>query len=714
MTEPPRHTPGLSALLRPASVAVLGASARKLSAGNHVLRNLRRQDYAGDVHVVHPTAASIDGLAAVPGVARLPGGIDAAVVSLPAPAVMDALRQLEAAGCRSALVPTVGLDASTTRAFIDFARTSKMAVHGPNCMGFINHTDGIPLWIDTANVTGAEPGNVALIAQSGSAAIFVARSSGRVRFSKVVSSGGEYGLTTADYLSWLADDPATAAAGVVLESIRDLPSFVAGVTRMRQAGKPVVVLKVGRSAVGSAATTAHTGALVGSDAAYQALFERLDVPLVADYDELASVLQCLTVPDLPPAAGTRVGVITISGGQAALAADLAEARSVTTPAFTEPTVRALEEAMPGATVNNPYDSGASIHFTEEGYEQSIRLVLDDPEVDSVLVVLDGQATLTDDEVEYESDEYRSVRAVADQRPAKPLVVASSSSVSVHPACEALLGPSVPLLRGIGNGLVALRSLAVNQRPVPTDRKDDRTGGPHREAIRELRAQIAGHSGPLTAALSRNLLSRYGLPCVESAVVPDAEGAVRWASAHGYPVVVKVASVDVAHRSDLGGVVLDVKDEAALRLAVDGIRDRVSAARPDAVIDGFEIQRQVGDSTEAMIGFVSDPVFGAVTTVGTGGTLVELHRDTASALAPIDPVEARQVIARTRLGTVLDGYRNLQPKTDTGPLADAVHRLSLLAADFADLLAEGDLNPVFVEHGTGRVLIVDSLLVAHHA
>lgn len=282
---------------------------------------------------------------------------------------------------------------------------------------------------------------------------------------------------------------------MVLESIRDLPSFVAGVTRMRQAGKAVVVLKVGRSAVGSAATIAHTGALVGSDAAYQALFERLDVPLVADYDELASVLQCLTVPDLPPAAGTRVGVITISGGQAALAADLAEARSVTTPAFTDATTRALEEAMPGATVNNPYDSGASVLFTEEGYERSIRLVLDDPAVDSVLVVLDGQATLTDAEVEYESDEFRSVRAVADRRPAKPLVVASSSSVSVHPACEAFLGPSVPLLRGIGNGLVALRSLAANQRPVPGARKDDGTDGPDREAVRELRTRVARHDGP---------------------------------------------------------------------------------------------------------------------------------------------------------------------------------------------------------------------------
>ncbi|MFF7284372.1 acetate--CoA ligase family protein [Streptomyces griseorubiginosus] len=714
MPESPPRPSGLTALLRPRSVVVLGASAKKRASGNDVLRNLRQAGYDGDLHVVHPVARTVEGLEALPDVGSLPGGIDAAVVSLPAPAVLDALRGLEKAGCRSALVPTSGLDAVTAGEVVRFAAASDMAVHGPNCMGVINLTDRVPLWISDNGITRLPAGNVALIAQSGSAAIFIAHSTGPVRYSKIISTGGEYGATTAAYLSWLARDPATTAAGVLLESIKDVPSFVEGVAAMRAAGKPVVVLKVGRSSVGSLATTAHTGALIGSDAAYRALFEQLDLPVVTDYDEMAAVLQCLSVPGLPRAAGTRIGVITISGGQAALTADLATDRGLKIPQFGAETTRRLESAMPGAPGHNPFDAGASVDYPDGGFQRSVELIAADDAVDSVLVVLDAQATMTDEETDYEADEFRAARAVAESAPGKPVVVASSSSLSVQPRCEEQAGPAVPVLRGIGNALVALQALARNRRPVSDGVWPDERWHPDPEALAALKEEVVEHQGALPAGLTRRLLALYGLPLVASAVVPDADAAVGWADEHGYPLVVKVSSPDIPHRSDIGGVVLGVSDGAALRQAVEDITARVGAACPEAVIEGFEVQQQVGaDSTEALLGFVADPVFGAVTTVGTGGTLVELYADTASALSPVGPDEAAALIARTRLGTLLGGYRNLQLKTDTGPLADTVHRLSLLGTDFAGLLTEADLNPAFVQHGTGRVLIADSLLVARH-
>ncbi|MEV4036311.1 acetate--CoA ligase family protein [Streptomyces umbrinus] len=714
MPESPARLDGRTALLRPRSVVVLGASAKKQASGNAVLRNLRQTGYEGDIHVVHPVAPVVEGLDAVPDIGALPSGIDAAVVSLPAPALIDTLRGLDKAGCRSALLPTAGLDGATALEIARFASTSDMTVHGPNCMGLINLTDRVPLWISENRLTSQPAGNVALVAQSGSAAIFIAHSTGPVRFSKIISTGGEFGVTTAAYLSWLAQDPATTAAGVLMESVKDVPSFVDGVAAMRAAGKPVVVLKVGRSSVGSAATTAHTGALIGSDAAYQALFERLDLPVVTDYDEMAAVLQCLAVPDMPPAAGTGVGVITISGGQAALTADLAADRGLTVPAFADATARGLESAMPGAPGHNPFDAGASVAYPDEGFQQAIDLIAADATVDSVLVVLDAQATLTDEETEYEEDEFRAARVLAASSPGKPVVVASSSSLSVQPRCEEQAGPSVPVLRGIGNGLVALKALARNRRPVPDSARTPAWWRPEAEAVAVLRAEVARRQGALPGQLTRRLLTLYGLPLVESALVPDADAAVRWATDHGYPLVVKVSSPDVPHRSDIGGVVLGVTDEAMLRQAVEDITTRVGAAHPEAVVEGFEVQQQVDtDRAEALLGFVADPVFGAVTTVGTGGTLVELYADNAYALSPVGPDEAAALIGRTRLGTLLGGYRNLLPKTDTGPLADAVHRLSLLGADFADLLTEADLNPAFVQHGTGRVLIADSLLVAQH-
>ncbi|WP_405663026.1 MULTISPECIES: acetate--CoA ligase family protein [unclassified Streptomyces] len=714
MPEYPSRPDGLTALLRPRSVVVLGASAKKRASGNDVLRNLRQAGYDGDLHVVHPVASSVEGLEAVPDIGALPTGIDAGVVSLPTPAVLDALRGLEKAGCRSALVPTAGLDAATALEVARFAAASDMTVHGPNCMGVINLTDRVPLWISDSGITRLPAGNVALVAQSGSAAIFIAHSTGPVRYSKIVSTGGEYGATTAAYLSWLARDPATTAAGVLLESIKDVPSFVEGVAAMRAAGKPVVVLKVGRSSVGSAATTAHTGALIGSGAAYQALFDQLDLPVVTDYDEMAAVLQCLAVPELPAAAGTRVGVITISGGQAALTADLAADRGLTVPRFAEATARGLESAMPGAPGHNPFDAGGSVEYPDGGFRRSVELIAADDDVDSVLVVLDAQATMTDAETDYEADEFRAARAVAESAPGKPVVVASSSALSVQPRCEEQAGPAVPVLRGIGNALVALQALARNRQPVADGVRPGARWLPEAEAVEALKEEVAQHRGALSADLTRRLLALYGLPLVESAVVPDADAAVRWADEHGYPLVVKVSSPDVPHRSDVGGVVLGVADEAALRQAVEDIAAQVRAAHPEAVIEGFEIQQQVAaDSTEALLGFVADPVFGAVTTVGTGGTLVELYADTASALSPVGPDEAAALINRTRLGTLLGGYRNLLPKTDTSPLADAAHRLSLLGTDFAGLLTEADLNPAFVQHGTGRVLIADSLLVARN-
>lgn len=714
MPESSSRPDSLTALLRPRSVVVLGASAKKRASGNDVLRNLRHTGYSGDVHVVHPVAPSVEGLTAVPDIGALPTGIDAAVVSLPTRAVLDALRGLEKAGCRSALVPTAGVDHATAREIARFASASDMTVHGPNCMGVINLTDGVPLWISDSGIARLPAGNVALIAQSGSAAIFIAHSTGPVRYSKIVSTGGEYGATTAAYLSWLASDPATTAAGVLMESVKDVPSFVEGVAAMRAAGKPVVVLKVGRSSAGSAATTAHTGALVGNDAAYQALFDELDLPVVADYDEMAAVLQCLAVPELPLTRGTRVGVITISGGQAALTADLATDRGLTVPAFAEATARGLESAMPGAPGHNPFDAGASVEYPDGGFQQSVELIAADDSVDSLLVVLDAQATMTDAETDYEAEEFRAARTLAETSPGKPVVVASSSSLSVHPRCEEQAGPAVPVLRGIGNALVALKALARNRRPVPDSVRSPERWHPAPEAVAALKEEVARHQGALPGHLTRRLLTLYGLPLVESAIVPDTDAAVRWAGEHGYPLVVKVSSPDVPHRSDVGGVVLGVTDEAMLKQAVQGITDRLLAAHPEAVIEGFEIQQQVGpDSTEALLGFVADPVFGAVTTVGTGGTLVELYADNAYALSPIGPEEAAALIGRTRLGTLLGGYRNLLPRTDTGPLADAVHRLSLLGTDFAGLLTEADLNPAFVQHGTGRVLIADSLLVAQH-
>lgn len=698
----------ITGLLRPRSIAVLGASARRPASGNAAITNLRRRGYPHDMYVVHPTASAVDGLPAVRSIGDLPRDLDLALVSLPAPAVIPALAGLAEISCRAALVPTAGLDTVQSQDLAAFAARGQVAVHGPNCMGVLNLTDGIPLWFYDGILTEEQPGNVALITQSGSAS-FLARAAEGARFSKIISTGNEAGLTTADYLVWLADDEATAAVGVVIESIRDIAAFAGAARALRDAGKPVVALKAGRTAAGSQASIAHTGALIGRDDGYAALLRRLDVPLVADYDELAVALGCLSVPGLPRPAGTRVAVVTDSGGEAALAADLAERQQVQLATFSEATRQALTEVLPGAAPQNPLDAGSSPGAADDSYLRSYQLVAADPGVDSVMIIVEGHHTISRAEMAYEGEICAEIRAAGTSDCGKPIVAVSSSSISTSPVLREQLGPQVPLLRGISNGFAALRVLAANRRPVALELSRP-SGLPAGTELDRLRTAVAATDGPLPARLARDLLRAYGLPMAVAETVPGVEAGQRWAASR-YPVVVKISSPDIAHRSDVGAVVTGISSAQELAGAIGRIGQRVAQAYPAARIDGFEIQEQVTGASEAMLGFTADPVFGALVTVGSGGTLVELLADTASGLAPLSPAEAREVISGTRLGAVLGGYRNLVPVTDAGPLSDGLHRLSWLAADLADLLAECDLNPVFVDPGSGRVRVADVLLVA---
>jgi acyl-CoA synthetase (NDP forming) len=699
----------IDSLFAPKHVAVIGASARRSDAGgNQAIRNLRGAGFPGTISVVNPAGGLIEGLSASTSIADLAGtSLDAALVALPGRAVVQALTELAAIGCSAAVVPSAGLSDEEARAIETFASQSSMLVHGPNCMGVINVTSGVPLWIDEGILMDLPAGDISLVTQSGSAAIFVARSTAPLGFSKIISTGNELGTTTADYVSWLAQDPDTAVIGLVVESIPDAEKFAQAIAAARAAGKTVVALKVGRTALGGLATTAHTGAVLSRDAAYSSLFEYLDVPLVADYDELASSLQCLSVLADRRVLGTRVGVVTISGGQAAITADLAEELGVDLPQFGDSTRHALQELLPDVQVNNPLDAGGSVIADEDAYDRSIMTLADDEDIDAILVVLDAQQTLSKTELEFEDDYVAAARAASEAHPRLPVVIASSSSVSIHERSLALAGPQLPIVRGIRNALVALRASAGNRSAIGHPHRPE--GLPTAEQVADIRASLIVPGGT-TADLREQVLTAYGVPVVAAATVADAHSAARWAEKHQYPLVLKIASPDIAHRSDVGGVVLDIRTEAELRRAADTILANVSLEVPEARVDGFEVQEQVGTSFEAFCGYVGDPRLGATIGLGMGGTLVELIADSAEALAPIDSDRAEQLLSQTRLSKLLDGYRNLAPRTPRDAFTDVVSRLSWLATDLGDIISEVDLNPVLIEHQTGRVVVVDSLFV----
>jgi acetate---CoA ligase (ADP-forming) len=700
----------VSPLVRPKTVAVVGASAKRVSQGNVVIENLHKWKFPGTVIPVHPSSDMIEGLPALRAIGDLPPGVDTAVVAIPAASVLESLIALEQANVRSAIVFANGFSAEEEARIRAFGATSKIAIHGPNCMGLVNFPDSVPLYPARPSLR-IRSGRCSLIAQSGSAAISVMNSIS-VGLSKVVTVGSEFQLAASDYLAWLASDEATDTVGIVAESIKDPVDFAEAVERIRVAGKGLVVLKVGISELGSAATKAHTGALITSRDAYDRFFAECGVAVVHDYDELIACMECFS--QARPSGGKGgVAIVGISGGQTALACDIANEAGVKLARFEAQTSEAVRSFLPGNSGENPVDIGATVQRELRKVPEALRAVLADSSVGALALLQDAQISLNP----YGLESYKEVIGIygeVGKQAAKPVVVVSPTSESLHERIITVLSEAgIPLLRGLHAGLIAIGNLGIGQigKAGRWARVHSQNRPYYNSAADDLRQELCRVSGTLPPELCVRVLKAYGLPFVRSVVVEDGREAMERAHEVGFPMAVKIASPDILHRSDVGGVMLGIGSRPELENATARIAANVAAAAPQARIDGFELQEQFQADAEAMIGFAATPPFGSLIVVGTGGTMVELQADRAVRLAPIEIDDAAGMIEATRLGKLLAGYRNLMPETDTSKLADLVVRTSRLAADLGDLVTVCDLNPVLVRKGSGAVCLVDALMLS---
>lgn len=696
--------------MRPKTVAVVGASAKRESQGNVVIENLHKWKFPGTVIPVHPSADTIEGLPALRAIGDLPPDVDTAVVAIPAASVLESLMALEQANVRSAIVFANGFSAEQEARIRAFGATSKIAIHGPNCMGLVNFTDSVPLYPARPSLR-IRSGRCSLIAQSGSAAISVMNSIS-VGLSKVVTVGSEFQLAASDYLAWLASDEATDTVGIVAESIKDPVDFAEAVEHIRVAGKGLVVLKVGISELGSAATKAHTGALITSRDAYDRFFAECGVAVVHDYDELIASMECFS--QARPSGGKGgVAIVGISGGQTALACDIAEEAGVTLARFETKTSEAVRSFLPGNSGENPVDIGATVGRELRKIPEALRTLLADSSVGALALLQDAQISLNP----YGLESYKEVIGIygeVGKQAAKPVVVVSPTSESLHERIVTVLSEAgVPLLRGLHAGLIAIGNLSIGQigNAGRWARVHSRNRPFYNSVADDLRQELCRVSGTVPPELCVRVLKAYGLPFVRAVVVRGAGEAMERANEVGFPMAVKIASPDILHRSDVGGVILGIGSRPELENAIARIAANVAAAAPQARIDGFELQEQFQADAEAMIGFAATPPFGSLVVVGTGGTMVELQADTAVRLAPIEIDDAAGMIEATRLGKLLAGYRNLMPETDTSKLADLVVRTSRLAADLGDLVTVCDLNPVMVRKESGEVRLVDALMLS---
>lgn len=700
----------VTSLLKPKTVAVIGASAKRVSQGNLVIANLLTADFPGSIIPIHPTANTIDGLQVISSPDNLPGDIDLAVLAIPASSVTAALKGLQRNDVRAAIVFANGFSATEEKDLRRFVKTSRMVVHGPNCMGLINVNDDISLY-PTRPSEKVHAGGVALLAQSGSAAISIMNSA-NAGFSKVVTMGSEFQITVADYIHWLATDNETTTIGVVTEEITDPLAFAEATALAHSAGKMVVVLKVGTSEIGAAAAQAHTGALISNQDAYKRFFLECDIATARDFDELVASLECLAQQRKLSPAARGIAVIGISGGQTALACDLAEQRSVPLATFSENTSETVKHCLPGSIGNNPIDIGATLALDRMRLPDALDAVMNDDSVAGIAFVQDAQDSLNPRSLaSYESilDTY----ANAANATAKPVVLISPTGQNLHKAVvDQFSARGIPVLRGLSAGIGAIGNMAKGDPEIAhawvSKQNAHRNKTANKFSIENWCFDT--DSGVLDRHSSAALLQEYGIPHVNSIVVQTAQEAIARANEIGFPMVAKVVSTDVPHRSEAGGVIVGIEDSQALSEAIERITANVTDKLSQAVIQGFELQQDISNWLEVMVGFTQASPFGSLIVVGTGGTTAELEADRALRLSPVSVEDAEEMLIDTKVGKLLSGYRRLHPDTDLKPLAKLVSGLSMLANDYRDALVACDLNPVMVQPDSGRVCTVDTLIV----
>jgi acetyl coenzyme A synthetase (ADP forming)-like protein len=670
----------VTASLRPffeaRSVAVIGASRRRGSIGGELFRNILAGDYAGAAYPVNRDGEPVAGVRAYTSVEDLPETVDVVVISLPAAAVLEAAEQALRAGVRALVVISAGFaevgaeGVERQERLLALVRAHGARLIGPNCLGI---AVGGPSLNATFAARSAPQGNIGFSSQSGAlgVALLEAADARGLGLSAFVSIGNKADVSTNDLLEWWEDDDATALVLMYVESFGN-PRRFGRLARRVARRKPILALKSGTSASGRKAASSHTAALAGSEAAVDALFHQAGVIRAGSLEELIDVAALLSTH--PEPAGRNVAVMTNAGGLGILCADACEAAGLELAQLGPETADALVALLPAeASVANPVDmlGGA----TAATYSAAVPPVLADPRVDALIVLFAPTVAATAEEVAV-ALENAAQQAGGD----KPVLAVVMSADGIPEALRArgrrVAAFSYPESAALALGRAAERA-AWLRRPQGATVALDSIDREAAERVVE-RALAESDDAWLTAHETRELLLAYGIPLVSERVVEDVESAIAATAELGFPVVVKTAAAG-AHKTELGGIALDLEDEAAVRDAVSRIGALVL------------VQPMVKGGAELLAGVVQDPVFGPLVAFGPGGVLAELIGEAAFRIAPLTDADARELVTTGKAGRLVAGFRGAPP-ADSAALADLVLRLARLGDDFPDV-AELDLNPV---------------------
>ncbi|HEX5631043.1 MAG TPA: GNAT family N-acetyltransferase [Acidimicrobiia bacterium] len=672
----------------PRGVAVIGASREEMSIGGRLLRNLMRAGFSGTVYPVNPNATSVGSIKAYDSVLEIPDPVDLAVVVVPARFVLDVARQCAEKGVRGMVVISAGFSetgeagAELEKELVAIVREAGMRLVGPNCMGLLNTDPAVRLDVTFAPMFPPQ-GNVGMSSQSGALGIAILDHARRldIGISTFVSVGNKADVSGNDLLLYWEGDPATDVIVLYLESFGQ-PRRFSRIARRIGRTKPIVAVKSGRTLGGARAASSHTGALASTEGAVRALFRQSGVIRTDTLEELFEVTSLLANQPLPK--GRRVAVLTNAGGPAILAIDALEAEGLEVPVFSDALQQRLRTGLaPEAAVRNPVDMIASAG--PDQYRACLQALLESDEVDAVIVVFipttpGGLSPVQKVVAETVAGTAKTVVAVYMEADidTTPHHVEGTNRIPIYPFPE-------PAARALARA--ARYAEWRSHSPGELVRFDDVDRDRARQAVDGALARLGADGGWMLPEEAEAVLDAYGIRRAQSRVAATRDEAIAAAAAIGGPVALKVIAPSVLHKTEVGGLALDVSGDEAVGEAYD----RVTAVAPDAT--GALVQEFVGRGHEVIIGMSEDPSFGPLIAFGLGGVFVELIGDIAFRIHPLTDVDAAEMIAEVKAAKLLDGYRGGEAG-DVAVLRDALLRVSAMVDDFPEI-AEMDLNPVKV-------------------
>lgn len=686
----------LDSFFSPRSIAVVGASATAGKIGAIPVTYQIDHGYAGELYPINPAREEIQGKRAFPTLAAVGRPIDLAIFAIPAALVDASLGDAIEAGVKNIVMFSAGFaeigdeGRQAQERIVARARAAGIRMIGPNCLGFMNISHHIYATFSPVLFTGrAKPGSIGIVSQSGAFGAYayaMARERG-LGLSTWVTTGNEADIQVADCIAWMAKDPQTRVIMAYMEGCQDGERLKEALTLAREAGKPVVVVKVGRTKLGAAAAASHTASLAGNDAVFDALFKQYGAWRARTIDDFFNIAYALSVTGVPDRGG--LGLLTVSGGVGVLMADDAADCDLDVTPMPEAAQQWLLQKVPFAAPRNPVDVTGQVTSSPELIEDTARLMLRDGGYGSLVIFL-AAAGLTE---RMQALQKQIGKTLTAEFPGRPIVFCTLFSREHQRAldecgCVSFQEPSSAI-----RVLAALEFFRLQdelrRRPPP------------------MQMRLPGvnlGAGALNEADSLALLREHGVPGMPVRTATSPDDAAEAASALGFPVVMKVLSADIVHKSDVGGVMLNLADEQAVRAAYDSMTTNIASAAPDARVAGTLLAPMVRGGVECILGVHRDPAMGPVVMFGMGGVNVELLKDVSFRIAPVSMEQACAMVAEVKSSPLLHGYRGA-PHADVQALARAIVGLSDFAMAAGDTLESVDVNPfVVLPEGRGAMAL----------